>query len=302
MGKGYRGFFLDGLESYQRFIVDPDSRLVQEKALSNLIKRIHERFPGVDLMLNRGFAILPEVSQYAVALVAESLFQSWDSSSQQYTKVVEPDRYWLLERLKQVRDQYGLQIIVIDYVDPRQKQLARTTAKRISDLGFTPWVANPGLDILGIGQLEVFPRRVLALYEGKEYPEGLQQTDVHKLLAMPLEYLGYSLDYLDVNAGLPGNLLAGQYAGIVTWFNNDDLLIPTIYREWLLRQIDSGVKVAILGNLGFKADNAFLQHLGVRLSQSENLQGPLKIGLSDKIIGYEAKPSPTFRGDCLAST
>lgn len=294
--KGYRGFFLDGLESYQRLIVDPDSRLVQEKALSNLIKRIHERFPGVDLMLNRGFAILPEVSQYAVALVAESLFQSWDSSSQQYTKVVEPDRYWLLERLKQVREQYGLQIIVLDYVDPKQKQLARTTAKRISDLGFTPWVANPGLDILGIGQLEVFPRRVLALYDGKDYPDGLQQTDVHKLLAMPLEYLGYSLDYMDVNVGLPGNLLAGQYAGIATWFNNDDLLIPTIYRDWLLRQIDSGVKVAILGNLGFKADNAFLQHLGVKLSQSENLQGPLKIGLSDKIIGYEAKPNPTLQG------
>ncbi|WP_177171736.1 bifunctional glycoside hydrolase 114/ polysaccharide deacetylase family protein [Nitrosovibrio tenuis] len=294
--KGYRGFFLDGLESYQISVVEPGGRLIQEKALSNLIKRIHQRFPGVDLILNRGFAILPEVGGYAVALAAESLFQGWDPPSQQYTKVLEPDRYWLLERLKQAKDQYGLQVIVIDYVDPKQKQLARTTAKQISDLGFTPWVANPGLDILGIGEVEVFPRRVLALYDGKDYPEGLQQTDVHKLLAMPLEYLGYSLDYMDVNVGLPGNLLTGQYAGIVTWFNNDGLLIPTIYRDWLLRQIDSGVKVAILGNLGFKADNAFLQHLGVKLSQSENLQGPLKIGQSDKIVGYEAQPNPTLQG------
>ena len=291
--QGYRGFFLDGLESYQKLIVDPDSRRLQEKALSNLIKRLHERFPGVSLIFNRGFAILPEVGQYAVALAAESLFQRWEPSGQIYLKVIEPDHYWLLDKLRQVRDQYGLQVIVVDYVDPRQKELGRSTAKQISDLGFTPWVANPSLDILGFGALEVFPRRILALYDGQQYPEGLQQTDLHKLVAMPLEYMGYTLDYLDVNAGLPGNLLAGQYAGIVTWFNSDELWRPEVYKEWLLRQMDSGVKVAILGNLGFKADNSFLQHLGVRLSQSGSSGEPGGSELSDRIIGYEAKPGPT---------
>ena len=59
----------------------------------------------------------------------------------------------------------------------------------------------PSLDILGVGKLEIFPRRVLALYDGQENPDGLQQTDLHKLLAMPLEHLGYAIDYLDVNAG-----------------------------------------------------------------------------------------------------
>ena len=136
----------------------------------------------------------------------------------------------MLDKLRQVRDQYGLQVIVVDYVDPRQKELGRSTAKQISDLGFTPWVANPSLDILGFGALEVFPRRILALYDGQQYPEGLQQTDLHKLVAMPLEYMGYTLDYLDVNAGLPGNLLAGQYAGIVTWFNSDELWRPEVYK------------------------------------------------------------------------
>ncbi|HET7061688.1 MAG TPA: endo alpha-1,4 polygalactosaminidase, partial [Nitrosospira sp.] len=259
--QGYRGFFLDGLESYQKHVVEPDARLLQEKALANLIKRLHQHFPGVNLILNRGFAVLPEVAHYAVALVAESLFQRWEPSGQAYVKVIEPDRYWLLNKLKQVRDQYGLQVIVVDYVDPKQKELARITAKKISELGFTPWVANPSLDILGIGASEIFPRQVLALYDGQQYPEGLQRTELHKLLAMPLEYLGCTLDYLDVNLGLPGNLLSGQYAGIVTWFNNDELLRPEVYREWLLRQMQSGVKVVVLGNLGFKADNSFLHHL-----------------------------------------
>src|SRR4051794_1285755 len=284
--QGYRGFFLDGLESYQKLVVEPGSRLMQEKALSNLIKRLHRHFPGVELILNRGFAILPEVNRYAVALVAESLFQHWEPSGQAYVKVIEPDHYWLLDKLKQVRDQYGLQVIVVDYVDPKQKELARNTARQISGLGFTPWVANPSMDILGFGALEVFPRQVLALYDGQQYPEGLQQTDLHKLVSMPMQYLGYTLNYLDVNTGLPGNLLTGQYAGIVTWFNNDELLRPEVYKEWLLRQMDGGVKVAVLGNLGFKADNCFLNHLGVKLSQSGSSGEPGPIEQSDKIIGY----------------
>lgn len=292
---GYRGFFLDTLDSYQRVVTDHDGRLRQEKALANLIKRIHQHFPGVKLILNRGFEILPEVGRYAVALAAESLYQGWDQSNKNYTEVTEQDRKWLLEKLRYAQNQYGLQIIVIDYVDLKQKELARKTAKRISDQGFTPWVANPSLDILGVGLSEIIPRRILALYNGQEYPEGLQQTDVHKLLAMPLEYLGYAVDYLDVNMGLPANSLTGQYAGIVTWFNNDALSRPIAYRDWLLRQIDTGIKVAILGNLGFKANNSFLQHLGVKLSQSA-IKEPLKIEQSDKIIGFEAKPHPKTRG------
>ena len=133
---GYRGFFLDGLESYQRVAVEPERRLLQEKALSRLVKRIHQHFSGVELIFNRGFAVLPDIAQYAVALTAESLFQRWDPYSQKYESVVDSDRNWLMNKLGQVRDQYGLQIIVVDYVDPKQKELARDTARRISDLGY----------------------------------------------------------------------------------------------------------------------------------------------------------------------
>lgn len=153
--EGYRGFFFDTLDSYQIAVVDPKGRLIQEKALVQLIKRIHQHFPGVDLILNRGFDILPEVGQYAIAIAAESLFQSWDQSKQKYVEVAEHDRKWLLDKINKARDQYKLQIIVIDYVDPKQRELAEKTAKRISDLGFTPWVANPGLDILGVGKLKI---------------------------------------------------------------------------------------------------------------------------------------------------
>lgn len=293
--EGYRGFFFDTLDSYQRVVDKPEDRRLQEKALSSLIKRIYHHFPGIKLILNRGFEILPAVGDYAVGMAAESLFQSWNQSKQKYSEVDESDRNWLLEKLREARNEYGLQVIVIDYVDPKQRGLARKTAKQIVELGFTPWVANPGLDMLGVGELEVFPRRILALYNGRDHPEGLQQTEVHRLLATPLEYLGYTLHYLDVNEGLPTHFLTGQYAGIVTWFNNDTLLKPRRYQEWLLQQIDAGVKIAIFGSLGFKADDSFLQQLGVKSIQSI-INEPLKIEKNDEIVGYEAKPYPKMRG------
>lgn len=287
--RGYRGFFLDTLDSYQLITEDPKRRLVQQQALITIIRTIHQRFPDVKLIFNRGFEVLPEVANYAVAVAAESLFQRWNAASASYDEVPEADRNWLLNKLNQVHDQYGLQIIVIDYVSPKQKQLAREVAKRIAALGFSPWVSNPSMDMLGIGNLEVFPRRILALYDGQEQPDGLQNSEMHKLLAMPLEYLGYTLEYVDARKGLPTYCLAGQYAGIVTWFNSDEWPQSETYKSWLSHQLDDGMKVVVLGKLGFKADSLFLQPLGLKPVYS-NIKKPLKIAHSDNLIGYEAKP------------
>ncbi len=151
--QGYRGFFFDTLDSYHRTSVDFEDKLAQERALIALVTRIHQRFQGVDLIFNRGFEILPAVGQYVTALAAESLFQSWDQSKQEYSEVPESDRKWLLNKLTEAKKRYKFQIIVIDYVDPAQKELAQKTSRRISELGFTPWVANPGLNMLGVGPL-----------------------------------------------------------------------------------------------------------------------------------------------------
>lgn len=148
---GYRGFFLDTLDSYQIVFKNPDQQRVQSKALVEIIRAMHQRFPGVKLLLNRGFAELPEAGPMAVGLVAESLFQSWNPMTQQYVSVSESDRNWLLARLNHARLRYGLPITVIDYVSPDKPDLARETARQITALGFASWVATPGLDMIAIG-------------------------------------------------------------------------------------------------------------------------------------------------------
>ena len=148
---GYRGFFLDTLDSYQLVAKDARAQAAQAKALTGLIRAMHRRFPGVKLLFNRGFDVLPEVGSLAAGLVAESLFRGWDPATGDYVPVNERDRIWLLTRLNNARARYGLPITVIDYVPPHDIGLARETARRIMMLGFFPWVANPELDVLAVG-------------------------------------------------------------------------------------------------------------------------------------------------------
>lgn len=245
--RGYRGFFLDTLDSYQLITKDTKHRVAQQQALIDLIRVMYQRFPGVKLILNRGFELLPDVASDVVAVAAESLFQGWNATSNSYGEVRESDRDWLLEKLNQAHDQYGLQIIVIDYVSPNQRDLAREVADKISELGFTPWVSNPAMDMMGIGSLEVFPKQILAIYDGQDQSGSFQNSKVDKVLIKLLGYLGYTFEYLDARKGLPAFCLVGQYTGIVTKLDNDTWLQSEAYKSWLMRQNNDGMMVKTFG-------------------------------------------------------
>ena len=149
-GEGYRAFFLDTLDSYQIALKDPQAQDAQAKALVEIIRAMHRRFPGVQLLFNRGFDVLPEAGPLAVGLVAESLFQRWNPMAQAYERVSDEDYNWLLAQLKQARSR-RLPITVIDYVPADQPELARETARKIAALGFAAWVSTPGLDMISAG-------------------------------------------------------------------------------------------------------------------------------------------------------
>lgn len=146
--KGYRGFFLDTLDSYRLAFHTPVEQAEQQRALVHLIQEIHEKFPGVRLLINRGFDLLPRVHHLVSGLVVESLFQTWNPATQAYGVVEESGRAWLLDQLRQVTDGYGIPVTIIDYVDPAARKLISETAQRIEALGYAAWIASPGLDTL----------------------------------------------------------------------------------------------------------------------------------------------------------
>ena len=92
--RGYRGFFLDTLVSY-RLAINFDEK-AQQQGLVRVIETLHQRFPGIKLVLNRGFEIVPQVRDKIQMVAAESLYQAWNANSQRYEEVSETDRNWLL--------------------------------------------------------------------------------------------------------------------------------------------------------------------------------------------------------------
>jgi hypothetical protein len=291
---GYRGLFLDTLDSYLAVVHGAEAQRIARTALAGIVRAIHDRHPDLKLFFNRGFEIIDEIGPLASAVAAESLFFGWDAAAKRYVEVPERDRNWLAGQLRKVKERFGIPIAVVDYLPPSQRDEARKAARRIEEMGFTPWIATPQLDVLGVGSVEVIPTRVLMLYDGAE-TKGLEQSPIHRLAALPVEHLGYVPEYVDVRRGLPQAPLAGLYAGIVTWFTDDEMPDSLAYPEWLARQIDAGVRVAILGRPGFSASADFIAGLGLAAS-ADPPEPPLRLARADALVGFEAEARPRSRG------
>ncbi len=244
--RGYRGFFLDTLDSYR--LAGKFDEAAQQTGLVNVIETLHERFPGIQLIVNRGFEVVPRIKDKIRMVAAESLFRGWNATARRYAEVKTEDREWLLGQLIAVRDTYGIPVLAIDYVDPRDRDTTRATAQRIKALGILPWVADSALATLGIGQREVVPRKILMLYDGRETP-AINESMIARFAAMPINHLGYIAEFHDINKPLPSGQLAGRYAGIVLWAN-DLAAKGTHFAPWLRKQVDSGLRLAVFGGFG----------------------------------------------------
>ena len=292
---GYRGFFLDTLDSFQLVAHDDASRARQQQGLERVVRAIKSEYPEAKLVFNRGFEILPQVHGLAWMVAAESLFRGWDAGASRYREVPAEDRAWLLGQLNRVKDEYHLPVLAIDYVPPGERQAARDTARRIGALGFIPWVANPSLDMLGVGAVEVMPRKVLMLYDGRDEQSGLVLSYIHRYATMPLNYFGYVAEYRDVRAPVPEHPLAGRYAGLVSWLLSDDGARDSNLPLLVGRAREEGVRIAVLGRLGLGRGELIRGTFGLSSAPMNSVPGRISIEKRDPLVGYEIAPMPDRR-------
>ena len=149
--KGYRGFFLDTLDSYQLIARTPEARAAQEAGLVRVIRAIKARYPKARLIFNRGFEVLPQVHELAYMVAFESLYRGWDAGKQRYVEVPQSDRDWLLKQAALIRDRYRLPVLAIDYCDPADEACRTGTASRIGQAGIVPYVTDGALAGVGLG-------------------------------------------------------------------------------------------------------------------------------------------------------
>jgi uncharacterized protein (TIGR01370 family) len=288
--RGFRTFFLDTLDSYQLFAKTPGQRQAQEQGMVAVITTLKQRYPEAHLIFNRGFEILPQLHAQVEMVVAESLFQSFDADKKQYREVSAADRSWLLDQLMHAKNEYKLDVAAIDYVDPANRDLARSTARKILDLGVIPWVATPDLASLGVGAVEVMPRKVLVVHSTLNNEYALRLVDPLRLASAPLTYLGYVPEFVDLKH-LPQDVLPGRYAGIVLWLSRDpgvgDLRPLT---NWLGTQLGMHLPIAMINPPTALLAGRLSSTLGLKFGEASAAFAPIKIISQSPFVGFEVAP------------
>jgi hypothetical protein len=286
---GYRGFFLDTLDSFNLIANTDDERAAQAQGLANVIAAVKQRFPQAKLIFNRGFEVLPLTHQWADAVAFESWLSAYDADKQRYRDVPQVDRDWLAGQLAQVQ-LWNIPVIAIDYVAPEQRVRAREIARQIQNDGFIPWVTNPELNIMGVGSVEVMPRRVLMVtkpvvdeYDYQSAPDIVRTTSI-------LNAMGYAVDYAPVNRPLPNYPLIGRYAGVVVALQDEaDASSNKDFSSWLVKLKQEQVPLLLLGNVSYLRNSQLSRVFGLQI-------GPVTIAKSIDVdvqtaqIGFERQP------------
>ncbi len=289
---GYRGFFLDTIDSPLAG-VPADSALfeIRKAGLTRIVQQLRARFPKARIVVNRGFELLPQIASSIDGVVAESLYQSW-TKAHGYHAVKREDRAWLLGKLNEARNTFDVPVTVIDYVSPTNRTLAVETARNIASHGFSPWVATPALDRIGVTAWEMIPRRVLMVYDERD--ATLAANDAHSLMAPCLEYAGFAVDYVDAAKPIEVANLE-RYAGVVTWLStNRERKTPGL-ELWLEGCVEASLPILFVGGFGFSPTHRFMRKFEFEHSTSE-LERPVTVVATDDAVGFEAPPKDRSRG------
>jgi len=288
--EGYRGFFLDTMDSYHLIAKTPARRAALRQGLLNAISLMRQRYPGSKLITNRGFELLDDIHRQfqddLLAVAAESLFGRWDHGNKRYVTVPTADREWLVGQFRKAQNN-GIPAISIDYVAPGDRENARRIASDILNLGIMPFVTNGEISQIGIGSIEIKPRKVLMVHSGSS-PDGDEHYSIAQRIAkMPLHYLGYRVDLIDVRfKALPQGVLAGEYAAIVGVFEDEVPEKTAELRRFYQRAYQQKVPMVFLNGFGIDAETELLDRPAL-LQPSPSLGWPVTaISHDSKIANY----------------
>lgn len=241
---GYRGLFLDTMDSFKLFAKNEQQEREQTQALTSLLQVIHKRYPEMRFIANRGFEVLPSIGHLLEAVAAESLFASWDNGLKVYRDTKKEDQEWLLSQLHKIKKQLPVDIIIIDYSQPKKRNKAQQVANRISKEGFIPWISIPALDMVGVSDFQPELKTYLLLTDSKTEGHRPFEIEKYKKLQRNLAADGLKLKAHDIQSGMPTGHLIGRYIGIVTAQPFDKQF--SIYQNWLKRQQHEGITIQAL--------------------------------------------------------
>jgi hypothetical protein len=288
--KGYRGFFLDTLDAFNRVAKTPEAKKAQIQGLITLLQAIRTQFPDAMLLMNRGFELLPTAAPLVNGVVIESLFSGWNQAKKTYEPVPATEFNALMPEIKRIQALH-LPVVIIDYVPANQPEKRREVSEKIRALGLIPFVTDGLLQGGSLPNAAAVPRKIIMLYT-ENSTDTIFNPEAFIMLALPIEYLGYIPVFYNATQPLPNTLAKNDIAGIVVLTN---ALTPThdekLY-QYLVSVKQKGFKIAFISNFGFIPNEQRLKAFGISIQNNPVAGNPhLKIAYQDSnLVGFEVKP------------
>lgn len=298
MEKGFDGLFLDTLDAVELLIQeDPDNAQAYRTGMIALIKGLKQRFPDSKIVMNRGFNIWKDVIQSVDGILIESVFRTYDFSTETYQPVSEPDTKWLQDRIREIQAA-GSEVYILDYIHPSDSRAAKETATKIHNLGCHGFLSTPELDGKNLGPLRPVKRNIQVFYGNvASRPAEKIHWPVDTLTAsnlqMPLEWMGYELEYRN----MADHPLPSQedlpFAGVI--------LDPSLHLEpaseselvdWLIEQVSEGLKIFMVYDFPIRSKpniERLMEALGIETTLQDYLikVTELESTVSSPSMGYE---------------
>jgi uncharacterized protein (TIGR01370 family) len=148
MEQGFSGLFFDTLDTPPHLeLTDPERFAGMRLAAIDLVRTIRQRYPSRMLLMNRGYALLPDLNDAVDGVVAESLLTTYDAQASGYRWIEAAEREQHQQALQPLRDASPpVPILSLDYWDPEDAATIREIYARERALGHRPYVAQILLD------------------------------------------------------------------------------------------------------------------------------------------------------------
>lgn len=144
--QGFKGLMLDTLDTAQFLeLENPIKYAGSQKAMIELVKKIHKKYPDLFLISNNGFSLLDELGPFLSGALVEDIYMMPDFEAHGYKPVPEEDREYKVTVLKKVMERFGLPVFVIDYVPSHDEDRVKKCLVDLKALGFKPYIAEKNL-------------------------------------------------------------------------------------------------------------------------------------------------------------
>ncbi|WP_244647133.1 endo alpha-1,4 polygalactosaminidase [Sphingomonas sp. CFBP 13728] len=147
---GYDGIFIDTMDNAEAMErQDPVANKGMVAAAVTLIAAVRARFPRMRIMLNRGYAMLPDVAPKIDYLLGEAMASRWNFATKRHELLSDSDWAWQADRLRAAKTRNpALSLLTLDYWNPADTKQVAALYARERAAGFSPYVATLALDRL----------------------------------------------------------------------------------------------------------------------------------------------------------